>query len=110
MQGQINLRELLGAIKIAVLAPCIKVNVSGGDALQAGSAEQVDFSHMRGLLEDKVLARWSSVKLLGDNVDLAEGGAYAIFPELKDAMGLIQKEVTERLLVMMQEAQTTQAR
>ena len=106
-QGQINLRELLGAIKIAVLAPCIKVNVSGagGEALQAGAAQQVDFSIMRGLLEEKVLARWSSVKLLADGVDLAEGGAYAIFPELRDAMGLIQKEVTERLLVMMREAQ-----
>ena len=104
-QGQINLRELLGAIKIAVLAPCIKVNVSGGEALQAGAAQQVDFSKMRGLLEEKVLARWSSVKLLADGVDLAEGGAYAIFPELRDAMGLIQKEVTERLLVMMREAQ-----
>ena len=83
---------------------------SGGETLNAGDASQVDFTQMRTLLEDKVLARWSSVKLLGDNVDLAEGGAYAIFPELKDAMGLIQKEVTERLLVMMQEAQTTQAR
>ena len=90
VQAQINLREMLGAIKIAVLAPCIKVNVPGGETLQAGDAAQVDFTQMRTLLEDKVLARWSSVKLLGDDVDLAEGGAYSIFPELKDAMGLIQ--------------------
>ena len=92
MQAQINLREMLGAIKIAVLAPCIKVNVPGGETLQAGDAAQVDFTQMRTLLEDKVLARWSSVKLLGDDVDLAEGGAYSIFPELKDAMGLIQPQ------------------
>ena len=39
---------------------------------------------------------------------MAEGGAYAIFPELKDAMGLIQKEVAERLLAMMAEAQVSQ--
>ena len=45
---------------------------------------------------------------LTTQVDLAEGGAYAIFPELKDAMGLIQKEVAERLLAMMQEAQQPQ--
>ena len=108
VQGQINLREMLGAIKIAVLAPCIKVNVASGETLHAGAASQVDFTHMRALLEDKVLSRWSSVKLLGDAVDLAEGGAYAIFPELKDAMGLIQKEVAERLLAMMAEAQVSQ--
>ena len=45
---------------------------------------------------------------LHTQVDLAEGGAYAIFPELKDAMGLIQKEVAERLLAMMAEAQVSQ--
>ena len=92
-QAQINLREMLGAIKIAVLAPCIKVNVPGGETLQAGDASQVDFTQMRTLLEDKVLSRWSSVKLLADDVDLAEGGAYSIFPELKDAMGLIQPQL-----------------
>ena len=52
-----------------------------------------------------MLGRWSAVKLLGDGVDLAQGGAYAIFPELRDAMGLIQKEVADRLLAMMHEAQ-----
>ena len=36
---------------------------------------------------------------------LADASAYTIFPELQEALGLIQKEVTERLLVMMQEAQ-----
>jgi hypothetical protein len=68
VQGQINLREMLGAIKIAVLAPCIKVSIASGEALQAGAASQVDFTHMRALLEEKVLSRWSSVKLLGDAV------------------------------------------
>ena len=63
-----NLREMLGAIKIAVLAPCIKVSIASGEALQAGAASQVDFTHMRALLEEKVLSRWSSVKLLGDAV------------------------------------------
>ena len=34
----------------------------------------------------------------------APAPAYTIFPELKEALGLIQKEVTERLLGMMREA------
>ena len=66
VQAQVNLREMLGAIKIAVLAPCIKVNVANAEPLHAGSSSQVNYTQMRALLEDKVLSRWSTVKLLGD--------------------------------------------
>ena len=102
--------KLLGAVKMAVLAPCIKVHLNGAEAFTAGSADQVNFSQMANILERRVLAKRSQVKLLPDAVELADASAYTIFPELKEALGLIQKEVTERLLVMMQEAQTTQAR
>ena len=65
---------------------------------------QVNFSQMANILERRVLAKRSQVKLLPDAVELADASAYTIFPELKEALGLIQKEVTERLLGMMREA------
>ena len=73
-------------------------------AFTAGSADQVNFSQMANILERRVLAKRSQVKLLPDAVELADASAYTIFPELKEALGLIQKEVTERLLGMMREA------
>ncbi len=97
-------KELLGAVKMAVLAPCIKVHLNGAEAFTAGSADQVNFSQMANILERRVLAKRSQVKLLPDAVELADASAYTIFPELKEALGLIQKEVTERLLGMMREA------
>ena len=52
----------------------------------------------------QVLARRSQVKTVSDDVNLSEGGAAQIFPELKETMTLIQKEVTSRLLNMMRDA------
>ena len=48
--------------------------------------------------------RWRRVAADGAAVELADASAYTIFPALKEALGLIQKEVTERLLGMMREA------
>ena len=95
-----TLRELMGGIKIAVLAPCVKLHVNG-KASTAGSADQVDFGEMSRLLESSVLRRFSAVKLLDEQTPVQQDGAYAIFPALKATMGLVQKEVTSRLLGMM---------
>mmetsp|Transcript_279 Transcript_279/g.721 ORF Transcript_279/g.721 Transcript_279/m.721 type:complete len:97 (+) Transcript_279:2-292(+) len=94
----------MGAIRIAVLAPCVKLQIADSDTIQAGSPAQIDFRSMGQLLEETVLSRWSQIKTVSDDIELSEGGAGAIFPELKDTMTLIQKEVTNRLLTMMRDA------
>ena len=83
---------------------CFRGILASARAFTAGSADQVNFSQMANILERRVLAKRSQVKLLPDAVELADASAYTIFPELKEALGLIQKEVTERLLGMMREA------
>mmetsp|Transcript_9822 Transcript_9822/g.22315 ORF Transcript_9822/g.22315 Transcript_9822/m.22315 type:complete len:158 (-) Transcript_9822:338-811(-) len=99
-----SLREVVGAVRIAVLAPCVKLHLTDGTVVQAGSASQIDFDALGRLLEASVLARFSQVKLVSDDVQIVEGGASLIFPELKDTMMLIQKEVTSRLMAMMRDA------
>ena len=59
----------------------------GAEAFTAGSADQVNFSQMANILERRVLAKRSQVKLLPDAVELADASAYTIFPELKEKAG-----------------------
>lgn len=101
-----SMRELLSAVKIAVLAPCLKLHINGGDPLHVGSAGQVDFSSLGSMLEENVLKRFSQVSLLDSETPLATGagGAHAIFPELKETMASVQEEVRDRLVAMMHNA------
>ena len=101
-----SVRELLSAVKIAVLAPCLKLHINGADPLHVGSAGQGDFTHLSSMLEENVLKRFSQVTLLDSDTPLATGtgGAHAIFPELKETMACVQGEVKERLVAMMQTA------
>ena len=99
-----DMRELLSAVKIAVLAPCLRLHINGADPIQAGSAEQVDFGSLSGMLEEAVLKRYSQVTLLDGDTPLAQGGAHVIFPELKETMAHVQREVKDRLVMMMQSA------
>ena len=99
-----DIKELLSAVKIAVLAPCLRLHINGADPLHVGSAEQVDFGALGGMLEAAVLKRFSQVSLLEADTPLAQGGAHVIFPELKETMAHVQQEVKERLVAMMQSA------
>ena len=101
-----TMRELLSAVKIAVLAPCLKLHINGAEPLSIGSAGQVDFSSLSSMLEENVLKRFSQVTLLDSETPLATGagGAHAIFPELRETMASVQEEVRERLVAMMQNA------
>ena len=101
-----SMRELLSAVKIAVLAPCLKLHINGADPLHVGSAGQVDFSSLSAMLEENVLKRFSQVSLLDADTPLATGagGAHAIFPELKETMASVQEEVRDRLVTMMHSA------
>ena len=98
------MREVLSSVKIAVLAPCIKLSISGGggEPVQAGSPEQVDLARIGKMLEESVLSKWSKVSLLDDATKLEHSGAHAIFPELKETMSHVQREVRERLMAMME--------
>ena len=102
-----DLREFLSNVKIAVLAPCLRLHINGAESLHVGSAEQIDFGTLCGMLEAAVLKKYSQVSLLDANTPLAKGGeagAYDIFPELKEIMAHVQREVKERLVTMMQTA------
>ena len=105
-QTAASVRELLSAVKIAVLAPCLKLHINGAEPLHVGSAGQVDFSELTSMLEENVLKRFSQVSLLDSETQLqtGQGGAHAIFPELKETMACVQGEVRERLVAMMQTA------
>jgi hypothetical protein len=52
-----SLRDMMGAIRIAVLAPCIKLQIGDGETVQVGSPQQVDFRSMGQLLEETVTPR-----------------------------------------------------
>ena len=54
--------QVLGAIKIAVLAPCVKLSIAGEVVMRAGDVHQVDFVRVREMLENAVLARCSQVQ------------------------------------------------
>ena len=95
---------MLSAIKVAVLAPCIKLSINGGEGLHIGSPAQVDFTQVGAMLESAVLRRFSQVSLLDDETPLEAHGAHAIFPELREILAHVQREVQERLQNMMAEA------
>ena len=101
-----RLREVLSAIKIAVLAPCLKLHVNGLEPTAIGSPNQVDFGQISALLEAEVLSRSSNVSVLADDTQLEQGSAHAIFPELNETMAHVQREVRERLVTMMSAAGT----
>jgi len=100
----LNVRELLSAIKVAVLAPCIKLHVNDSEPRHVGSPAQIDYEQLGSMLEAAVLNRFSQVRLLDTDTPLAHDGAHAIFPELKETMAHVQKEVRERLAAMMASA------
>ena len=65
---------------------------------------QIDYEQLGSMLEAAVLNRFSQVRLLDTDTPLAHDGAHAIFPELKETMAHVQKEVRERLAAMMASA------
>jgi len=99
-------RELLGSIRVAVLAPCVKLVVDGEVALRAGSPSQLDFQRVKNVLEKEVLARWSRVaELAGLDGDVADAaGPTGMFPELAVTMQHVTREVSERLVGMIKSA------
>ena len=70
----------MGAIRIAVLAPCVKLHISDNEVMQAGTPGQVDFRSLATLLESSVLARWSQVRsmLIYGLVDLWFGSVFVL--------------------------------
>lgn len=57
------------------------------------------------MLEESVLKRWSQVHLLSDEAEIDANGAHAtaIFPDLRETMAHVQREVRDRLLSMMEQ-------
>jgi hypothetical protein len=101
------IRELLGSIRVAVLAPCVKLVVDGEETLRAGSPSQLDFGAIRAVIEREVLARWTRVcQLPGDVGWEAEADANdaGIFCDLEVTMGHVTREVSERLVNMVKAA------
>ena len=70
-----SMREILSAVKIAVLAPCLKLHVNGLEPRLVGSADQVDFGTIGTMLEAEVLSRCSRVHLLADGTTLEQASA-----------------------------------
>lgn len=103
------IRQLLGSIRVAVLAPCVKLVVDGEETLRAGSPSQLDFGAIRAVIEQKVLAHWTRVVELPSDVSEDVGGedteaATDMFPELEVTMGHVTREVSERLVNMIKAA------
>jgi hypothetical protein len=99
-----TMKEVLSAIKIAVLAPCLKLHVNGLEPRLIGSPGQINFERMAAMLEAEVLVRASKISLLNEATPLDQGSAHDIFPELNETMEHVQREVRDRLLDMMSAA------
>jgi len=99
-----TMKEVLSAIKIAVLAPCLKLHVNGLEPRLIGSPGQINFERMAAMLEAEVLVRASKISLLNEATPLDQGSAHDIFPELNETMEHVQREVRDRLLGMMSAA------
>ncbi|KOO21100.1 hypothetical protein Ctob_001431 [Chrysochromulina tobinii] len=63
-----TMKEVLSAIKIAVLAPCLKLHVNGLEPRLIGSPGQINFERMAAMLEAEVLVlvRASKISLLNE--------------------------------------------
>jgi len=57
-----TMKEVLSAIKIAVLAPCLKLHVNGLEPRLIGSPGQINFERMAAMLEAEVLVRASNLR------------------------------------------------
>jgi len=94
----------MGTIRIAVIAPCVKLHIKDSETIKVGSPLQVDFDAMGRILEQSVLTRWSQIKTFDDNMDMNEAVAGQIFPDLNAMLSRIQQEVSNRVLEMMRSA------
>ena len=103
-ERELTMKEVLSAIKIAVLAPCLKLHVNGLEPRLIGSPGQINFERMAAMLEAEVLVRASKISLLNEATPLDQGSAHDIFPELNETMEHVQREVRDRLLDMMSAA------
>jgi hypothetical protein len=97
------IRDLLGSVRVAVLAPCVKLVVDGEETLRAGSPSQLDFGAVRDVLERQVLAKWTRVAELQGDVG-EDDEAAGMFRELEVTMGHVRREVSERLVRMVKAA------
>ncbi|EOD22257.1 hypothetical protein EMIHUDRAFT_354726, partial [Emiliania huxleyi CCMP1516] len=98
--------DLLGSVRVAVLAPCVRLVVNDHEALRIGSPTQVDFDALARMIEAEVLARWT--RLCGVPSDLPADAQLAamrdgsLFPHilLEEHMQRVTEEVSGRLLRM----------
>jgi len=98
------IQSIMGTIRIAVIAPCVKLHIKDSETIKVGSPLQVDFDAMGRILEQSVLTRWSQIKTFDDNMDMNEAVAGQIFPDLNAMLSRIQQEVSNRVLEMMRSA------
>ena len=99
-------RELLDSIRVSVMAPCVKIVVDGEETLRVGGPSQLDFEHVRRVIEAEILSRWTRVCQLGMAKNEAAGASSIadMFPELDATMVHVTREVSERLLTMIKAA------